>query len=109
MQAGLCDACSAGTEPALRVNPNAVTVMGELGIDISRQRPVQFDPDRAAMMDVVVTVCGDAEEECPALPPGVRRVHWPLRDPASATGDEETVLGIFRSVRDEISDRMKSL
>lgn len=103
------DASSAGTEPAARVNPNAVTVMREKGIDISEQRPERYDPDRAAEMDMVVTVCGDAEEKCPALPPGVRRVHWPLVDPASAVGEEAELLNVFRRIRDEIRDRMGDL
>lgn len=55
-------------------------------------------------MDYVIIVCGNAEERCPLFPPGVRRVHWPLDDPARATGSHEEVRAVFRRSRDEIEN-----
>jgi arsenate reductase len=62
--------------------------------------------DRA---DVVVTVCGHADEVCPALPPGVRKLHWPLTDPAKATGSEDEIMAAFRATRDEVEWRVRQL
>lgn len=59
--------------------------------------------------DLVVTLCGDARDRCPVTPPGVRRLHWPLPDPAQATGSEEEVLAAFRRVREEIRRRVAGL
>ena len=103
------DACSSGTEPAPMVNPNAVAAMAEKEIDIRHHVPAPFDPEAARSMDVVVTVCGDAEERCPALPPTVRRIHWPLSDPAKAAGKPAQVLEVFRQTRDDIERRLRAL
>ncbi|MBT5876617.1 MAG: arsenate reductase ArsC [Candidatus Latescibacteria bacterium] len=103
------DAYSSGTEPATVVNPNAIVVMGELGVDISAHATTQFDLAAARLMDVVVTVCGNAEVHCPVLPVSVRRMHWPLFDPASAEGDSDHVLSVFRRIRNEIKTRLDVL
>lgn len=58
---------------------------------------------------MVVTVCGHADEHCPALPPGVQKRHWPLEDPAKATGTEQDILARFRATRDEVRDRVAAL
>jgi arsenate reductase len=102
---GRVEAFSAGTEPR-GLNPHAVAVMAEAGIDISRQASKPFSLEVAEGMDVVVTVCGDAEERCPVLPPGVKRLHWPLPDPARAAGSPEEVREVFRRSRDEIARRV---
>ncbi len=94
-------AFSAGLEPK-RLHPVAVEVMREKGIDVSRQESKAFSEDLARAMDYVITVCGNAEEHCPMLPPGVRRLHWPLEDPARATGSPEEVREVFRRSRDQI-------
>ncbi len=60
-------------------------------------------------MDVVVTVCGHANESCPVLPPEVKRFHWPLEDPAAATGTDAEVLAKFREIRDQIEARVAEL
>jgi arsenate reductase len=98
---GKVQAFSAGMEPK-GLNPYAVEVMREHGIDISRQRSKALSEDLARTMDCVVTVCGNAEERCPLLPPGVKRIHWPLEDPARATGSPEEIREVFRRSRDEI-------
>ncbi len=99
---------SAGLE-AHGLNPRAVAVMAEAGVDISRQTSKTIDPALLEAMDLVVTVCGDAEERCPLTPPGVRRLHWPLADPAKARGSEEEVMAVFRRMRDEIRARVAAL
>ncbi|OGB91935.1 MAG: arsenate reductase [candidate division NC10 bacterium RIFCSPLOWO2_12_FULL_66_18] len=101
------EAKSAGTEPK-GLNPNAVRVMQERGIDISNHRSEGLDVAEASEMDYLITVCGNAEERCPVLPAGVMRIHWPLEDPAAATGCPEHVLEVFRRTRDEIEARVLS-
>ena len=59
--------------------------------------------------DIVVTVCGHADEQCPVLPPGVKKLHWPLTDPAKATGSEEEIMAEFRKTRKEVKRRVDSL
>ncbi len=99
---------SAGTAPA-GLNPLAVRVMAEAGVDISGQTSKALDPRLLALADVVVTLCGDAAESCPVAPPGVRRIHWPLPNPARTGGPEEDVLSVFRDVRDEIRGLVEAL
>jgi arsenate reductase (thioredoxin) len=105
---GRVEAHSAGVEPS-RLNPVAVAVMQEKGIDISGHRSKGFDWDLARQMDVVVTVCGHANESCPVLPPEVTRLHWPLEDPAAATGTEAEISAKFREIRDQIEVRVRDL
>jgi thioredoxin type arsenate reductase len=95
---------SAGSEPA-RVNPLAIRALSELNIDIGAHRSKGLD-EIAHPIDVVVTLC--AEEVCPVFPGRVERIHWPLPDPAAATGAEEERLQRFREVRDEIRQRLMS-
>ncbi|HHY47303.1 MAG TPA: arsenate reductase (thioredoxin) [Firmicutes bacterium] len=99
---------SAGLEPA-GLNPRAVEVMREVGIDISSQTSDPIDPGLLARVDLVVTLCGDAEERCPVTPPHVKRIHWPLPDPAKATGTEDEIMRKFREVRDDIRQRVQEL
>lgn len=99
---------SGGLEPS-RVNPLAIQVMEEAGIDISAHRSKPIDVERLNAADIVVTLCGDAEERCPVTPAHVRRLHWPLADPARATGTEDERRAVFRRVRDEIRERVTEL
>jgi arsenate reductase len=99
---------SAGMEPK-PMNAHAVRVMRERGIDISGQQSKAFDWDLARQMDVVVTVCGHANESCPVLPPEVMRLHWPLEDPAAAQGSEEEILTTLRKSRDQIEAQVRGL
>jgi arsenate reductase len=95
---------SAGTHPAERVNPNAVKVMKELGIDISHHTPEKIDKYIDEEWDYVITVCGGANESCPAFTGKVKyRLHIGFDDPADAIGEEEEVLDEYRRVRDEIN------
>jgi arsenate reductase len=102
------EAHSAGVEPS-RLNPVAVAVMREKGIDISHYHSKAFDWDLARQMEVVVTVCGHANETCPVLPPEVKRLHWPLEDPAAAKGTDAEIMATFRLVRDQVETRVVDL
>ncbi|MFP4648638.1 MAG: arsenate reductase (thioredoxin) [Halorhodospira sp.] len=102
------EAGSAGIE-AHGLNPRAVATMAEVGIDISAQGSSVIRDEMLAWAELVVTVCGHADEHCPMLPPGKRRSHWPLPDPARATGEPEEVEAVFRQVRDEIHQRVRQL
>lgn len=94
---------SAGTKPAQRVNPYAVKVMSEDGIDISSGVPEDVDKYISQSFDYVITVCGNAKETCPVFTGKVNeRLHIGFDDPADATGTEEQILSEFRRVRDEI-------
>jgi arsenate reductase len=90
-------------------NPRAIAVMREAGIDISGQESTKVTDAMVNAADVVVTVCGHADEHCPALPPGTRKEHWPLNDPAKATGTEEEIMAMFRATRDEVKRRVQEL
>ena len=99
---------SAGLE-AHGKNPRAIAVMQEAGIDISQQESTVVDDGMLRQADVVVTVCGHADEQCPVLPPGTPKLHWPLVDPARATGSNEEVMREFRATRDDIEHRVREL
>ena len=99
---------SAGIE-AHGKNPRAIAVMREAGIDISGQESSIVNDEMLRRADFVVTVCGHADEQCPALPLGVRKIHWPLADPAKATGSAEEIMMQFRATRDEVRQRVQNL
>lgn len=99
---------SAGIE-AHGKNPRAIEVMQEIGIDISGQESTIVNDGMLQDADVVVTVCGHADEQCPVLPPGITKLHWPLTDPAKATGTEEQIMAEFRATREEIEGRVNEL
>lgn len=95
------EAFSAGTEPS-KVHRGAVAAMAEIGIDIRSHTSKGLDAFRGVAFDEVVTVCGHAQETCPAVPGSGLRRHQGFEDPAAATGTEAEVLMTFRRVRDEI-------
>lgn len=90
-------------------NPRAIAVMREAGVDISGQESTKLNDDMLASADYLVTVCGHADEQCPVLPAGMRKEHWPLDDPAKATGTDDEIMNVFRATRDDIRDRVKGL
>lgn len=95
--------CSAGTRPAEFVHPLAVKVMNEAGIDISHHTPQSVDNYLHQSWDYVITVCGGANESCPAFIGKVKhRLHIGFEDPSKSEGSEEFILSEFRRVRDEI-------
>ena len=104
----LFDIQSAGIESHGK-NPRAIAVMKEAGVDISNQESTKVSNDMLAQADLVVTVCGHADEHCPVLPPGTAKEHWPLEDPAKAQGSEDEIMNQFRASRDDIESRVKDL
>jgi arsenate reductase len=103
---GIVEPYSAGLSPQ-GVNEKAVRVMKEIDIDISHQQSKSIDQELLKKMDVIITLCDNAAQSCPWTPPDIKLIHWPLDDPAQATGSEEEILNEFRRVRDEIKERIK--
>lgn len=99
---------SAGLE-AHGLNPRAVQVMREAGIDISGNSSDVIDQDILNRATYVITLCGHADEHCPAISnPKIIKWHWGFDDPAKATGTEEEIMAQFRTVRDAIKARIES-
>jgi arsenate reductase (thioredoxin) len=99
------DTFSAGSEPH-GINPRAVQVMGEIGIDIGHQRSKHLNEFMGQPFDYVITLCDRAHEVCPTLPGDPERIHWSYADPVAVVGYEETQLQAFRKVRDAIRERL---
>ena len=96
---------SAGTNPAGKVNNNAIEVMKEVGVDISNHAPHNISEYLNEPWDYVITVCGGAKESCPIFNGKVKhRLHLGFTDPSDFKGTEEETLDEFRRVRDEIKD-----
>jgi arsenate reductase len=87
-------------------NPRAIAVMAEAGVDISHQESEVLDPAILDRLDLLVTVCGNADQTCPAVPASCEKQHWPFDDPARASGTEEEIMAEFRRVRDQIRARI---
>jgi arsenate reductase len=98
---------SAGTTPS-QVRSEAITVMRELGIDISGNRSKSVDEFTGQSFDYVLTVCDNAKEICPIFPGQTVTIHHSFEDPAALQGSEEERLMIFRRIRDEIRGHLKS-
>lgn len=105
---GLLQPYSAGLMAA-GVHPRAMAVMKEAGIDISGQKSKEIDAGLLETMDIVITLCGNAEESCPYTPPEIRRLHWPIKDPVGTVGTEEEIMREFRRARDEIREKVREL
>lgn len=103
----LFDVESAGTIASF-VRPQAITVMAEIGVDISGHRSKSLDEFRETAFDYVITVCNNANETCPVFPGPAKRIHWSFDDPAEAVGSNEQQLAVFRRVRDEIADKLRA-
>jgi arsenate reductase len=101
------EAFSAGVKPTA-LNPKAIQVMREIGIDISKQLSKSVDQFSDSDFDIVVTVCDNAKESCPVFGAASIRIHWGFVDPAAATGADEQVMGVFRVVRDRIKKRIET-
>lgn len=100
------EATSAGTE-ATHIRPLAIRAMEEIGIDISGQESETLDRYLGEPFDYVITVCDEANEACPFFPGAKSRLHWSLPDPSQAGGSEEDRLAVYRSVRNELQDRIE--
>lgn len=99
------EAGSAGTEKT-SVNPLAILVMAERGIDLGGHTSKVYDDVMSEPWDYLITVCDDANERCPWVPGSVTRLHWSFPDPSRAAGTEDERLAVFRRVRDQIQDRL---
>lgn len=99
---------SAGVEKH-GLNKNTVQVMAEDGVDISQQYSKLIDLNYFNSANLIVTLCGDARDKCPVIPPQATSIHWPLPDPAKATGTEKEKLQAFRKVRNKIKDNISEL
>ncbi len=91
------------------LNPKAVKVMAEDGVDISGQTSDLIAMDYFVQADLIVTLCGDAKDKCPTIPKDKTHLHWDLEDPAKAQGTDEEILNEFRQTRDRIKQEVKKL
>jgi len=105
---GIIEVYSAGLMAA-GVQKRAIAVMKEIGIDISQQQSKEIDADLLRKMDIIITLCGHAEETCPWTPPEIKRIHWPIQDPVGTVGTEEQIMKEFRRARDEIKEKIQKL
>ena len=101
------EVASAGVDPS-SVRPEAIEVMRQIGIDISDHRSKSVDEFTDQQFDYVITVCDNANQNCPVFPGETNRIHWSLDDPASVEGDNDARLAVFRRVRDELRHRLRS-
>lgn len=95
---------SAGVEPT-QVNPYAIKVMNEIGIDISSYSSKSVNKFLKQEFDYVITVCNHARQVCPVFPGRHEKIHWDIEDPANAKGSEQEKLAFFRKIRDEIKEK----
>ena len=98
----LIEVASAGSNPSGYVHPKAITVLDEIGIDISSHTSKHMNDFLDQDIHTVITVCGNADQECPTYPGQFHHHHWGFEDPAHAEGSEDEVMEVFRKVRNEI-------
>lgn len=96
---------SGGLVPSY-VRPNAITVMNEIGVDISRHRSKSLNEFIDEPFDYVITVCDHAAQYCPTFPGEAKRIHWSIKDPV-VIGDDEARLDAFRAARDDLKNRIQ--
>ncbi len=101
------EVASAGTNPS-SVRPEAIQALSEVGIDIGEHRSKHVDELVNQPFDYVLTVCDNARESCPVFPGAAKVIHHSFEDPAAAEGAEAERLAVFRRVRDEIREYLKS-
>jgi len=99
---------SAGTAP-VGINPKSIEVMKEAGIDISAQSSDRLERQMIEEADYLITLCGDARDNCPVVAPEVERSHWPLEDPSHGEGTKEETLARFRRTRDLVKKYVEDL
>jgi arsenate reductase len=102
------EAFSAGSHPAGFVHPLAVRALGEIGLDLSRNRSKPVSEFAGQKFDLVVTVCDQARDSCPVFPGAAQVLHWPFEDPSHAPGSEEERMPAFRATRDRIAERIRA-
>ncbi|NPA58124.1 MAG: arsenate reductase ArsC [Aquificae bacterium] len=99
---------SAGSKPAEKVHPLALKVLDEIGVSLQNPQPKHISQIPYDELDIVITLCGEAEKDCPPAT-GKTVYHWRLKDPAAATGTEEEKIKVFRQVRDRIHKKVLEL
>ena len=99
-------AFSAGSKPS-SINPFAVRVMQEKGIDISNNKSEHLDKYLSDVFDYIITVCDNAKDSCPIFPGNHNKLHWDIEDPAEYAGTEEEILNFFRTIRDKIESNVR--
>jgi arsenate reductase len=107
--ADVIDAVSAGSRPAGWVHPLAVRAMAEVGVDMDRHTSKSADEFINQELDVVVTVCDSAAQDCPTWPGAKRLLHWPIEDPSWGIDDPVTRPDRFAETRDELMQRIDRL
>ena len=100
------EAYSAGSKPANQVNPFAVRVMQEVGVDLSEKKPQSAEKYLDEKFDFVITLCDNMKEECPNFPGDPIVAHWGITDPVEKEGSEEEIIKEFRKTRNEILKRI---
>ena len=102
-----CETSSAGTVPE-PVNPNAINALNEIGIDISNNKSKKIDVDKLNDFDLVITLCGDAKDQCPVISTG-KHIHWDIKDPAKYMGNDEELINKYSKIRDIIINKINLL
>ena len=100
-----CNISSAGTE-AHGINPNAVQIMHDIGIDISKQQSTKINLSKLNKFDLIITLCGDANDQCIMFNNDIEHIHWDIKDPAKIKGTKEEILNGFSKIRDEILEKI---
>ncbi|MHA1131574.1 MAG: arsenate reductase ArsC [Candidatus Helarchaeota archaeon] len=100
------DVYSAGSEPAVQVNPLAIEIMKEIGLNISDKYPKHIKKFLNHDFDYVITLCDNARKACPIFPKKTVNIHWNIEDPADAVGIREEQLKVFRKIRDILYERI---
>ena len=103
---GQWTAYSAGSKPSGYVHPVAIEMIKELDLPTEGLESKSLEQIDFSTIDLAVTVCDNAKDDCPLLPQNVETLHWPFDDPADATGTDEEIAAVFRRVRNEISARI---
>jgi arsenate reductase len=96
---------SAGTE-AHGLNPNAIKTMQAIGIDISNQQSKKINLSKLNKFDLIITLCGDANDKCINLNHDIKHLHWDIKDPAKTKGNKEYILNEFSLIRDEVLEKI---
>ena len=99
---------SAGTKPD-PINENAIAAMNDFGIDISNNYSKKIEDDQINQYGIIITLCGDAKDNCPVIDSNVKHIHWGIEDPAKYLGSNDEVLQKFSEIRDIIFEKIKLL
>ena len=99
---------SAGTKPD-PINENAIAAMNDFGIDISNNYSKKIEDDQINQYGIIITLCGDAKDNCPVIDSNVKHIHWGIEDPAKYSGSNDEVLQKFSEIRDIIFEKIKLL